>query len=247
MSENSGKIERIENERLVELLGSIRQDSSEENMIAVLKEAAVSKFLVPVDGSEGSYSFHAVAGAEGKKYMVVYSDSDSYEVAFEGKPYKQKGVTAGFADILDVVMAPNMGLDGFVINPGVENILFGKDMLKMIAQQMDIGGDDTAKVGEPDHYPEQLKGKLEEYLLDAPSVKRIWVRLLKENHTEVLRWMIIIDTELEGDELKYQTETLRNFVKPYLDGMDALVVSSKEDFSQQVIKGVKPFAGEGSN
>ena len=59
--------------------------------------------------------------------------------------------------------------------------------------------------------------------------------------------MIIIDTVLEGDELEYQKETLRNFVKPYLDGMDALVVSSKEDFSQQVIKDVKPFAGEGSN
>ncbi|MBQ2065919.1 MAG: enhanced serine sensitivity protein SseB C-terminal domain-containing protein [Clostridiales bacterium] len=241
------EIDRIENTELVEVMGRVRQSGTEENMIELLRQVAGATLLVPVDGDEGSYSFHAVAGAEGKKYMVVYSDSDSYEVAFEGKPYKQKGVTAGFADILDVVMAPNMGLDGFVINPGVENILFGKDMLKMIAQQMDIGGDDTAKVGEPDHYPEQLKDKLEEYLLDAPSVKRIWVRLLKENHTEVLRWMIIIDTELEGDELKYQTETLRNFVKPYLDGMDALVVSSKEDFSQQVIKGVKPFAGEGSN
>ena len=241
------EIDRIENTELVEVMGRVRQSGTEENMIELLRQVAGATLLVPVDGDEGSYSFHAVAGAEGKKYMVVYSDSDSYEVAFEGKPYKQKGVTAGFADILDVVMAPNMGIDGFVINPGVENILFGKDMLKMIAQQMDIGGDDTAKVGEPDHYPEQLKGKLEEYLLDAPSVKRIWVRLLKENHTEVLRWMIIIETELEGDELKYQTETLRNFVKPYLDGMDALVVSSKEDFSQQVIKGVKPFAGEGSN
>ena len=241
------EIDRIENTELVEVMGRVRQSGTEENMIELLRQVAGATLLVPVDGDEGSYSFHAVAGAEGKKYMVVYSDSDSYEVAFEGKPYKQKGVTAGFADILDVVMAPNMGLDGFVINPGVENILFGKDMLKMIAQQMDIGGDDTAKVGEPDHYPVQLKDKLEEYLLDAPSVKRIWVRLLKENHTEVLRWMIIIETELDGDELKYQTETLRNFVKPYLDGMDALVVSSKEDFSQQVIKGVKPFAGEGSN
>ena len=46
MSENSNKIERIENEKLVELLGKIREDSSEENMIAVLKEAAVAKFLV---------------------------------------------------------------------------------------------------------------------------------------------------------------------------------------------------------
>ena len=240
------EIERIENKELVEIMGKVRESGTEKNMIELLRQVAGATLLVPVDGDEGNYSFHAVAGSEGKRYMAVYSDSDSYEVAFEGKPYKQKGVTAGFADILDVVMAPKMGLDGFVINPGVENILFGKEMLKMIAQQMDIGGDDTAKVGEPDHYPEQLKGKLEEYLLDAPSVKCIWVRLLKENHTEVLRWMIIIDTELEGDELKYQTETLRNFVKPYLDGMDALVVSSKEDFSQQVIKGVKPFAGKGS-
>ncbi|MBR5358256.1 MAG: enhanced serine sensitivity protein SseB C-terminal domain-containing protein [Clostridiales bacterium] len=241
------EIERIENKELVEIMGKVRESGTEKNMIELLRQAAGATLLVPVDGDEGSYSFHAVAGSEGKKYMAVYSDSDSFEVAFEGKPYKQKGVTAGFADILDVVMSPKMGLDGFVINPGVENILFGKDMLKIIAQQMDIGGDDTAKVGEPDHYPEQLKGKLEEYLLDAPSVKSIWVRLLKENHTEVLRWMIVIDTELEGDELMYQTETLKNFVKPYLDGMDALVFSSKEEFAQQVIKGVKPFAGEGSN
>ena len=136
MSENSNKIERIENEKLVELLGSIRQDSSEENMIAVLKEAAVAKFLVPVDGSEGNYSFHAVSDSKGLKYMVVYSDSDSFEVAFEGKKEPQNGVIAGFADLIDVVMAPKMDLSGFVINPGSEQVLFGKDMLKMIAAQM---------------------------------------------------------------------------------------------------------------
>ena len=71
MSENSNKIERIENEKLVELLGSIRQDSSEENMIAVLKEAAVAKFLVPVDGTDGNYSFDDVRDCKGLKYMVV--------------------------------------------------------------------------------------------------------------------------------------------------------------------------------
>ncbi len=115
------EIDRIENTELVEVMGRVRQSGTEENMIELLRQVAGATLLVPVDGDEGSYSFHAVAGAEGKKYMVVYSDSDSYEVAFEGKPYKQKGVTAGFADILDVVMAPNMGLDGFVINPGARN------------------------------------------------------------------------------------------------------------------------------
>lgn len=240
------EIDRIENEKLVEIMGKVRESGSEENMIELLRQASGATFLVPVDGEEGSYGFHAMADSKGKKYMVVYADSDSFEVAFEGKPYKQKGVTAGFADILDVVMAPNMGLDGFVINPGVENILFGRDMLKIIAQQMDIGGDDTAKVGEPDHYPEKLKERLETYMLDNPAVTSVWVRLLKENHTEVLRWMIICKTELEGEELKYQLDTLKNFTKPYLDGMDALVVSYREEFAKQVIHGVRPFAGEGS-
>ena len=69
---SDNKIERIENEKLVRLLGKIRSDNSEENMIALLKEAAVSTFLVPVDGSDGNYSFHAVSGKDGQKYMVVY-------------------------------------------------------------------------------------------------------------------------------------------------------------------------------
>ena len=174
MSENSNKIERIENEKLVELLGSIRQDSSEENMIAVLKEAAVAKFLVPVDGTDGNYSFHAVSDSKGLKYMVVYCDSDSFEVAFENKKEPQNGVVAGFADLIDVVMAPKMDLSGFVINPGSEQVLFGKDMLKMIAAQMGIGGDGTAKVGEPDRYPPELKKALEGYLLIEPTVSDIW-------------------------------------------------------------------------
>lgn len=241
MSENNGKIERIENEKLVELLGRIRQDSSEENMIAVLKEAAVAKFLVPVDGTEGSYSFHAVSDSKGLKYMVVYCDTDSFEVAFEKKKEPQNGVVAGFADLIDVVMAPKMGLSGFVINPGSEEVLFGKEMLKMIAAQMGIGGDGTAKVGEPDKYPPELKKALEGYLQIEPTVSDIWVRLMRENGTDRLIWLIVADAEGEGEPLKYTLENLRKYCLPYLDNMDAMVVSSKEDFAGRVIEGVKPF------
>ena len=67
----SNNYERIENTELVELLGKIREDNGEENMIALLKVAAASKFIVPVDGDEGNYSFHAVSDKNGLKYMVV--------------------------------------------------------------------------------------------------------------------------------------------------------------------------------
>ena len=242
MSEDSNKIERIENEKLVELMGLIREDSSEENMIAVLKEAAVSKFIVPVDGSEGDYKFHAVSDSKGLKYMVVYSDTDSFEVAFEDKKERQNGVLAGFADLIDVVMAPKMGLSGFVINPGSEEVLFGHDMFKMIAAQMGIGGDGTAKVGEPDRYPPKLKEALDGYLLIEPTVSDIWVRLMRENGTDRLIWLIVANAEGEGEPLKYTLDNLRKYCLPYLDNMDAMVVSSNEEFAKQVIKGVKPFA-----
>ena len=49
------------------------------------------------------------------------------------------------------------------------------------------------------------------------------------------------------EQVLFEEAIVRNLAGKPMDGMDALVVSSKEDFSQQVIKGVKPFAGEGSN
>ena len=237
----SNSNERIENKELVELLGKVREKNSEENMIALLKAAAASKFIVPVDGTEGSYSFHAVSDKNGLKYMVVYSDSDSFEVAFEDKYKKQQGVAAGFGDLIEVVMTDKMGLSGFVINPGVEEVLFGKDMIKLIAQQMGIGGDGTAKVGEPDKYPPELHNALTDYLKIEPSVSRIWVRLMRENGTDRTSWLIIAETSLEGEQLKYMLDNMRKYCLPYLDNMDAYCASSKEEFASKVINGVKPF------
>ena len=71
MSESSNKIERIENEKLVELLGRIREDNSEENMIAVLKEAAAANFLVPVDGSDGIIEW-GVMGTPADGQMLLH-------------------------------------------------------------------------------------------------------------------------------------------------------------------------------
>ena len=239
----SSNLERIENEKLVELLGKIRKDNSEDNMIALLKAAAASKFIVPVDGDEGNFSFHAVSDKNGLKYMVVYSDTDSFEVAFQDKYKKQKGVAAGFGDLIEVVMTEKMGLSGFVINPGVEEVLFGKEMVKLIARQMGIGGDGTVKVGEPDKYPPELHEVLTDYLKIEPSVSRIWVRLMRENGTDRISWLIIAETSLEGEQLKYMLDNLRKYSLPYLDNMDAFCASSKEEFASKVIDGVKPFCG----
>ena len=89
--------------------------------------------------------------------------------------------------------------------------------------------------------PPELKKALEGYLQIEPTVSDIWVRLMRENGTDRLIWLIVADAEGEGEPLKYTLENLRKYCLPYLDNMDAMVVSSKEDFAGKVIEGVKPF------
>ncbi|MCR4688052.1 MAG: enhanced serine sensitivity protein SseB [Saccharofermentans sp.] len=238
----SNKIDRINNTELVSLLDKVRQDPSEQNMLELLKCAAGATFLVPVSGTEGNYSFHAISGQGSARYIVVYSDSDSFEKAHKGK--QQGGVLAGFEDLMDVVLEEKMKLNGFVINPGMQEVLFGEEMLTMIKNQMADPADETAKVGEPDHYPPQLKEKLDEYIASQDKVSAIWVRLLLANGTGIHKWLLVIDTDLEGEELRYEADNLSNYLKPYLDGLDAMIVSLAEEFAKRVTEGVKPFSAK---
>jgi len=226
--------EQIKNDKLANLMASVKDDPSEENMLNLLREAAVSRFIVPVEGEEGNYSFHAVSDSKGKVHMVVFSDSDIFSAA------AKKGIIAGFEDILEVVTEDKMNLDGFVINPGHEEVLFGKDMLKMIAEQMHAA-DDTAKVGEPDHYPVRLHDMLEEFAVGEPSFQKVWVRLMRVNATGNLAWLFVVEDTGDENARQYLLDKLKNFIKPYVDGLDLVVVSSEEDFAKTVTSGVAPF------
>ena len=64
---------------------------------------------------------------------------------------------------------------------------------------------------------------------------------MRENGTDRLIWLVVANAEGEGEPLKYTLENLRKYCLPYLDNMDAMVVSSNEDFAKQVIQNVKPF------
>lgn len=229
--------EELDNKKLNELLNDVRVDPSETNMVELLREAAASKFIVPLSFQEdGTPSLQAMSGKEGKSYMVVYADTKSYQVRADGQPLY--GVISTFEEVLDTCMASE-SISGFVINPGLEEVLFGKDMLQMIAQMMtDVGN--TAKVGEPDHYPPKLREMIDEYLKIEPAVNKVWVRLMRMTNTNELRWLLIIEGDL-GEQKQYIIDTFSSYIKPYLDGMELLCVSSEEEFAASIVKDAKPF------
>lgn len=229
--------EKIENKKLIDLMAVIRDDSSEENMANLLREAAVSTFIVPVTVTASGVGLHAVTNEKNQSFMVVYADSDTFENASEGNPNPQ-GVTARFEDLMEAVTT-NPSFEGFVINPGVEEVLFGKEMLDMIKKQMGAG-EETAKIGLPDKYPPKLLSMLEEFAKDEPRINAVWVRLMRMESGN-LRWLLVTDDSCDESSLAYMLDTLKRFIMPYMDGIDVMVISSKEEYISKVIEGKNPF------
>ncbi|MBP5655859.1 MAG: enhanced serine sensitivity protein SseB C-terminal domain-containing protein [Clostridiales bacterium] len=234
----SDQIKKLENKELKELMAKVRSDPSEKNMLDLLKSAATAKFIVPVDGTEGDYRFHAVSDGQGRTHMVVFSDSESFDRASEGK--KQNGILAGFEDLLEVVTSDKMTLEGFVVNPGTEEVLFGKDMCDMIWEQLK-NADDSVKVGPPDHWPEKLEEMTSEFFKIDSEIDRIWIQLMRRMSDENLNWLIIIESALEGEREQYLLDSFRSYIVPYLDGIAPVAVSFREPFAKQVTDKTKPF------
>ena len=58
----------------------------------------------------------------------------SFNMAFLNK--KQSGVVAGFMDLADLVLNDNSKINGFIVNPGKEEVLFREDMLTTIVEEL---------------------------------------------------------------------------------------------------------------
>ena len=135
----------LHNDKLKELMGKMHKMKSEQLMLDVLSEAARARFLVPVSGEVGSMSFHAISDEQARRFLAVYSETSDFEQ--NKKDDSVKAVEASFEDVMEAVLADDLRLDGMVVNPGSDEVIFGRDMLKMIADQMHSPAD--VKVGEP--------------------------------------------------------------------------------------------------
>ena len=119
----------ITNPELKRLMGKMHEMKSEQLMLDVLSEAARSRFLVPVTGEVGSMSFHAVSDEQARRFLAVYSETDDFKKNV--KDDNVKCIEAKFEDLIECVLAKDLRLDGMVVNPGSDEVIFGREMLNL--------------------------------------------------------------------------------------------------------------------
>ena len=234
--------EEIKNDELLKLMHEMRQERTSEKMLEVLKLAAASSFIVPVDASsDGRYSFHAVGDNKGRRFIVAYADTGSFMTS--EKSEEPKGVKASFEDLMDVVTQESLRLDGVIINPGAAEVIFGKELIKSIKGQMAPPEEDTLdmQVATPAEYPPKLKEMIEQFAADEARISRVWVKLLVTHDGNTMRWLLGVEASCEGEELSYLLDTFKRFITPYLNNIEPVVASSQEDFVRQAVKDAEPF------
>ena len=226
----------LHNDKLKELMGKLRTMKSDTLMTDILRLASASEFLVPVSDKNGKVSFTAVGDNKGNRYLAVFSDSDDYE---KNGSKETKVVKATFDDVLSTVMAEDLRLDGMVIDPGSSEVIFGHEMLKMIYDQMNSPTD--VKVGEPDHYPENLKTAIVNFMKDEQAVKAIYVKLFVRLSDDMTGWMFVMDADKKGEEMSYLCDTFNRYITPYTDGLVSVTAPYTDGYANDAVAGGEPF------
>ena len=237
MSSEYKLTENLSNARLLDLMHVLREEKNSQNMLNVLTEAAVCKFIVPLETSEDRISFQAVGDKNGRKFMVVFSDTDSFEI--NKSKEEQQAIISPFEDLLEAVTAPNLGLDGLIINPGAEEILFGRELMESIKKQMNT--EVSLQIGDPDEYPAKLKQMALAFCQDEPSVRRLFARFYKAQNSNNQGWFFILD--IDGDESKrtYVTDTFNRYIKPYAGTEEIITADITQDWASEAAQGGTPL------
>ena len=231
--------EEIRNDELLKLMQQMRAEKTPEKMLEVLKLAAASDFIVPVDvTADGRYAFHAVGDKKARRFAVAYSDTGSF-VTLE-KNEDQKGVKASFEDLMALVLESDLKFDGVIINPGASEVIFGRELLESINKPMKAEPVDM-KVVKPAEYPPRLEQMIKEFCKDEPRICKVYVNLLMTSDDKDMRWLFGIETSAKGEEQVYIFDTFARFMKPYLQGVEPIVASTLEEYVKQAIKEGKLF------
>ena len=235
--------EEIRNDELLKLMHDMRQERTSEKMLEVLKLAAASAFIVPVDVKpDGRFSFHAVGDNKGRRFIVAYSDTGSFMTS--EKSEDPKGVKSSFEDLMEVVTAKELRLDGVIINPGASEVIFGKELIESIKGQMAPQEDEPTldmHVATPSEYPPKLKEMIAEFCRDEDRISKVFVRLLVTPDGNTMRWLLGVETSSQGEERQYLLDTFKRFITTYLQNIEPIVSSTDEDFVKQAVKDADPF------
>jgi len=222
-------MEELDNKNLVDAIKKMKEENSKEAQSLMLGEMMKSKFLNPstlnvqpnekgeINISNGTkISFYTIISTDKKKFAMAFTDKMELNKWFDinvknGTPAEKitkSSAIMGFMEYADIILNPNSDLDGLVINPYNENIVFNRDQIASLKEQR-INKEkfgmtrntfnENDEIGlrklEDSEYPSEMVTALVEHMKNKPEIDSAWILKMKKNEKE----SILLVVDFEGD------------------------------------------------
>ena len=136
---------KIENTKLIEAIKRMKQDKTKESQSIMLWEMMNAKFLNPttlnaVPDKNGkvnipvgtTISFYTIISTDKKKFAMAFTDNDelnkwynaNIQAGVKPENISRNSAVMGFMEYAEIILNEKSDLEGFVINPYNENIIF---------------------------------------------------------------------------------------------------------------------------
>lgn len=265
-------MEKIDNTRLTDAIKIMKEEKTKESQSIMLGEMMNSKFLNPttlnvVPDKEGKInipvgtkiSFYTIVSTDKKKFAMAFTDNSElnkwYEANLKGGAAPEKlsknSAVMGFMEYAEIILNEKSDLDGFVINPYNENIVFNKEQIASLKEQRinkekygitknKINKDEEVGLQKllPEEYPSQMIDELLIHMRNTEEINSAWIlKMLKDGRES---YLMVVD--FQGDLNKILGEIAR-IAKPFLSsGITSLdMVPYNSSLGVEAIKNAEEF------
>ncbi len=190
-------------------------------------------------------SFPMLTTQDGRQFYPVFIDWEEFGKWEAMKYQKPQTMIMNFDDYAAMVIDKGRG-SGIVINPFSDNLLLDRGTMAHLRMQKQLGAEGhmeyripsetTVKLGDPDHYPDDLVNALCTYAKKEKSVHTLWMRLMEKSG----EWSYLLVVDFTGNQ-KTLFDAIAEAAKPYLHQMYLDIVPFASDFGQKAVNGVRPI------
>lgn len=263
MAENKTQ-NRIENDALKKAIDTLRGNASPQNQSRMFDEARKAHYLVPVIFStdfkpDSNGRITMPKGAQIKFVLVNTNSGKTYFPAFtdieEAKKLKvtQEGnlqyVVRTLKDYDKMFADVTNKIDGFVINPMTQNIVFPKQLVlalnnveNVAKQQMKAMEEGHVPTGvqvrfaEPTVYPTAMVNAVHDACAEKPEISRVWLKAMFAG--QAMSFALIVDTSDKSEEF---LSSIRAIAEPLTKNVPVVVLAYTDELEKTAVNNEIPL------
>lgn len=267
MAENKSGLPNLKNEELVAAMNAVRENENKETQQAFLNAAIKAQYFSPVDilkadgtplegngkmeiPKDSKFNFRLLTNAKGEQYFPLFTDIGEFQKW--NKDEKIKTIVVAFPQMADLVSKQPEKINGFVLNPLTQNLVFTReilnDMLKHIRENMMKSAENkpadgenkiTLYFGKPTNIPDSVIASLSKNLAKNPEVNKAYFLMMKQNEQE--HYLFVLDIDADNEKAKKIGDSLCATARLFLTKFPVIAASTKSPYGQNADKVTEPF------